>query len=72
MFVCKIHNNSLGRCVQVNSWEQAVKQIKDWCDESDFVLTKDDLVSIEETGEYYNDDDSDNIVTYSVGVFDDV
>jgi len=70
MFVCKINNNILGRCVQVNNWDEGVKLIKDWCDEYDFVLRQDDLVSIEEEGEYHNEDDFSSCLTFSIGVFD--
>lgn len=66
MIVCKIHNSSLGTVIEIPSWERGVEIIKRWAQEQNFVLTDSDIDEIEATGEYYNDEDSDNIFTFSI------
>lgn len=68
MFVARIHNNSLGSCIEVDSFDTGVKIIKKLVQESSLRLDDDDIWKIEEIGEYHNFDDSDNYVSFCIGM----
>lgn len=70
MFICKIHNNQLGKSVIVFDWESAIETLIEWIKSDGYSLTPNDLENLHNVGEYYNDDDSDNVVTYSVGILE--
>jgi hypothetical protein len=69
MFVARIHNNSLGACVPVNSYEEGEQLIRQWV--KDYFgrdiseVENEDLVN---TREFYSDDDIDNIITFTIGI----
>lgn len=65
----KIHNNSLGQMFQVSSFEQGVKEIKNWAAEQfGRPLTDFEIEGAEQSYEIYNDDDPDNVFCFSLGV----
>lgn len=69
LFVAYIYNNSLGSCQEVSSSDEGVTLIKTLVKEKlGRDLTIDEIEQIDNHHEYYNDDDSDNIFTYSIGV----
>jgi hypothetical protein len=69
MFVTRIHNNSLGSCVPVNSYEEGEQLIRQWV--KDYFgrdiseVENEDLVN---TREFYSADDIDNIITFTIGI----
>ena len=68
MFVAKIHNNSLGSCISIESYEEGKVLIRKMAEEQfQRPLTESELASIEDEMELYNDDDADNVYTFSIG-----
>lgn len=63
-----IHNNSLGNTHLADSEEEAKDMVR-FMAEQHFqrALTAEEKDDLEEVGEIYNDSDSDNIVTFTVG-----
>jgi hypothetical protein len=68
MFVAKIHNNSLGNCIAIESYEKGKEMIRKMAEKQfERVLTKEELEQIENDLELYNDDDADNVYTFVIG-----
>jgi hypothetical protein len=67
MFVCQIHNNTLGKCVEISDEERGVEIIKQWCEESGFILTEEEKDYIGENLSYTHDYDLDNVWTFAIG-----
>jgi hypothetical protein len=89
IFVAKIHNNSLGSCISIESYEEGKVLIRKMAEEQfQRPLTESELAvakrknrmaiqrrlrihrirqSIEDEMELYNDDDADNVYTFSIG-----
>lgn len=71
ILVAHIYNNSLGRCVSVDSLEEGIKKIKEILDESeDFDPTDEQIEDLENNYEIIFDEDPDNITTFTVGRLD--
>jgi hypothetical protein len=72
LFVCVIHNNSLGACTAVSSWDEAKIRLKELA-ENQFQrpLNTEEIESLENEFEIYNDEDADNVYTFSTGVIED-
>lgn len=71
MFVAHIHNNSLGRCFPVDSFEEGVEKIKEIIAEREDLNPSDEqLEDLENTYEISFTDDPENITTFSIGLFD--
>lgn len=69
MIACRIHNNSLGRCLAVSDEEAGKATLKEWAEEQfGRPLTNDEKESLENSLEIYNDEDPDNIYTFSLGI----
>ena len=69
MFVARIHNNKLGSCVPVDDHEQGEQLIREWVkDLFHRDITDDENEILMNDGEFYNDDDADNIITFSIGM----
>ena len=69
IFVAKIHNNSLGACIPVNSYDEGIDLIKGMAVEQlNRELTDEEIDDVINSYELYNDEDSDNIYTWSVGI----
>lgn len=68
MFVAKIHNNSLGNCIAIESYEEGKELIRKMAVEQfGRELTNEELEQIENDMELYNDDDADNVYTFAIG-----
>jgi hypothetical protein len=71
IIVAKIHNNTLGKCISVETLEDGKELIKSWAGEQfQRPLTQDELDSLEEVLEVYNDEDSDNHYTFTIGILE--
>lgn len=70
MFVARIHNNLLGQCIEIENYEQGTKVIQDWCQEQGFTLTDEEIADIENSGEYFNDDDDENVYSFQIAELD--
>lgn len=69
LFVARIHNNKLGSCVPVDDHEDGEDVIRSWVkDQFGRDITDDENEILMNDGEFYNDDDPDNIVTFSIGM----
>jgi hypothetical protein len=69
LFVCRIHNNSLGASKQVSSWEEGRGVLKKWAEEQfGRDLTDEEIESLDNEQEIYNDEDGHNIYTFSYGI----
>lgn len=69
LFVARIHNNSLGSCVMVETIEEGLDLIRQYVkDQFNRELTTEENDNLENNQEFYNDDDPENIVTFSVGI----
>lgn len=70
MFVCKIHNNSLGKAVLVTSWEEGRATIIKWFNEQfDRPMTEEEVANLDLDQEICNDEDMDNTYTFSFNTF---
>ena len=68
LFVARIHNNSLGSCVIVGTIEEGLNLIRQYVkDQFNRELTTEENDILENNNEFYNDDDVENSVTFSVG-----
>jgi hypothetical protein len=68
LFVARIHNNRLGSCVMVGTITDGVNLIREYVkDQFGRDLTAEENDMLENDYEFYNDDDSDNIVSFSIG-----
>ena len=68
LFVARIHNNILGSCVIVDTIEEGLNLIRQYVkDQFNRELTTEENDILENNNEFYNDDDVENIVTFSVG-----
>lgn len=68
LFVAKIHNNSLGACVRIATWDEGIALIKGMATEQlNRELTDEEINCINNSYELYDDSDSDNIWTFSIG-----
>ena len=68
LFVARIHNNTLGSCVMVGTITDGINLIREYVkDQFNRELTADENDRLENDWEFYNDDDVENIVTFSVG-----
>ena len=69
LFVARIHNNKLGTCVPVDDHQEGEQLIREWVkDQFGRDLSKMENDVLVNDGEFYNDDDPDNIVTFSIGM----
>jgi len=67
--VAIIHNNSLGRVISVSSIEEGKDVIKATAEELfNRPLTEHEYEMLESVQEVYNEDDSDNLYSISLGV----
>lgn len=65
----RIHNNSLGRVIECENEEEAKNIVKSWAiDQFHRPLTNEEMNSLENELEIYNEDDADNIFCFSVGI----
>ncbi|MCK9433724.1 MAG: hypothetical protein M0R32_02620 [Candidatus Cloacimonetes bacterium] len=65
----KIHNQALGKVVECPDEDFAKKIIKDWAEEQfQRPLNEDEEKSLENELEIYNDEDPDNLYTFSIGI----
>lgn len=70
-FVCHIHNNKLGISYLVDTIELGIEEIKIAAKHYlNRELFYSEIEEIENELEFYNEDDADNIVTYSVGILE--
>ena len=68
LFVARIHNNTLGSCVMVGTITDGINLIREYVqDQFGRDLTADENDRLENDYEFYNDDDADNIFTFSIG-----
>jgi len=68
LFVARIHNNRLGSCVMVGTITNGINLIREYVqDQFNRELTADENDRLENDYEFYNDDDADNIFTFSIG-----
>lgn len=70
LFVARIHNNRLGSCVMVGTITDGINLIREYVqNQFNRELTADENDRLENDYEFYNDDDADNIVTFTIGSF---
>ena len=68
LFVARIHNNRLGSCVPVSSIDEGIELINTYVvDQFHRELTTEEMEILENDMEFYNDDDADNIVSFTIG-----
>lgn len=68
LFVARIHNNHLGSCVMVGTITDGINLIRKYVkDQFGRDLTAEENDMLENDYEFYNDDDVDNIVNFSLG-----
>lgn len=68
MFVAKIHNNSLGSCIEVSSYEEGIDLLRGMAEEQlDRELTPEEIDGLVNDYEVTNNEDSDNWYTWSIG-----
>lgn len=68
LFVARIYNNTLGNCVMVPTIEEGQELIRQYVkDQFGRDLTENENEILENDCEFYNDDDADNIVTFTIG-----
>lgn len=68
MFICKIHNNSLGSTISVESCDEGVEKLLKWIESDGHELTDDQIEILNNDLELIIDDDPENIFTYSIGI----
>lgn len=69
LFVCCIHNNMLGACHSVSSYEDGAKMIKQLAQEQlGRPLEDDELKDLESYYFVFNDEDMDNTYCWSIGI----
>jgi len=69
--VAKIHNQSLGKVIEVSSIEEGKNVIRDWFFEQfNRVMNAEEIDALEDMMEVYNDEDHDNHYTFSIGIVD--
>jgi hypothetical protein len=67
--VARIHNNSLGSVIEVSSQEEGKDIIRGMAEEQfNRPLTDDEIDHLEDNLEIYNEEDSDNIFCFSLGI----
>lgn len=70
MFVATIRNQALGKCFLVDNWEEGVSEIIKIVQSENRRYSYDDNVRLVDTGEYYNDESPDDVVTFAIGSMD--
>ncbi len=71
LFVAKIHNNSLGSCQEVSSYEEGIDLIREMAEEQlGRPLEDEENECLINEYEVYNDEDADNVYTWSIGALD--
>jgi len=71
LFICKIHNNILGKSLSVNSYDDGIQKIIEWAEEQlDRSLTDEEKEEVNSNGEFFDDSDHDNHFTFSIGVLE--
>jgi hypothetical protein len=69
--VVKIHNNSLGSITSVPSFDEGKEVLRKMAEEQlDRPLDNEELERLENEMEIFDDSDSDNIYTFSIGLVD--
>ena len=67
--VCHIHNNSLGRVIEVSSESEGKDIIRGMAEEQfERPLTDEEIDGLENEMEIYNEEDSDNLFCFSLGI----
>lgn len=68
---CRIHNNSLGKVVSVNSEDEGKNMLRAWAeDQFQRPLTDSEIDDLNDKLEIYNDDDQNNIFSFSLGIIE--
>ncbi len=73
MFVARIHNNTLGQSFLVDNWDKGVSEIVSIIIEMSWPFDENDLIRLEDTGEYNYEcfsDGENNLVTLAIGEMD--
>lgn len=67
--VCRIHNNSLGKTIAVENEDEGKDVLRGWAEEQfQRPLTDTEIDDLNDKLEIYNDEDSDNLFTFSLGI----
>lgn len=67
--VARIHNNSLGRVIEVSSEEEGKNIIRGMAEEQfGRPLTDEEIDDLHDKLEIYNEEDSDNLFCFSLGI----
>lgn len=70
-FVARIHNNSLGSVTEVASYADGVTAIGEMVkNQFNRELTPEEQEDVDNTGEFYNNEDHNNVFTFSIGTLD--
>jgi len=64
----RIHNNSLGRCIKVDSADIGIAILKEWMAEDNVEITEETLQFLDNDLEYHDESDIGNLRTYSIGI----
>ena len=67
--IAKNHNNSLGKVERVENETEGKDKIRGWAeDQFQRPLTDEEIDSLENNLEIYNEDDADNLYCFSIGI----
>lgn len=67
--VAKIHNNSLGRAIEVDSEAHGKDIVREWAeDQFQRGLTDEEIENLENYWEIYDDSDPENVYAFSIAI----
>lgn len=67
--VVRIHNQSLGKVVEVSTIEEGMDVVREWFEEQfNRVMNEEEIDNLEVMMEVHNDEDHDNHYTFSIGI----
>lgn len=70
--VAVIHNNSLGQTIRVDSSDAGKDLILELAEKQlERALTNEEIIVLESNYEVYNDEDSDNVYCWAIGIVED-
>jgi hypothetical protein len=68
LFVARIYNNRLGNCTNVSSYNEGKNLIRQYVkDQFERTLTEEEEEILENQYEFFNDEDPDNVVSFTIG-----
>lgn len=72
LFVARIHNNRLGSCTNVSSYDEGFNLIRQYVkNQFERDLTEEEEELLDNEFEFFNDEDPDNVVSFTIGSLND-